>query len=72
MMDYLRSFLVRSPKSIFDLEGIARALITDLKGSKDIIYFQTSQVSFESEEKLDWTIDGEYGGGYIQILRSVF
>lgn len=56
--------LVRYPKSIFDLEGIARALIADLRGSKDIIYFQAAQVSFESGENLDWTIDGEYGGGY--------
>lgn len=54
--------LVRQPKNPMDIQMIMSSLIGfDVK--TDAVYsFKTSKIEFQSDEKVQWVLDGEYGG----------
>jgi YegS/Rv2252/BmrU family lipid kinase len=53
--------LVRQPKNPMDIQMIMSSLIGfDVK--TDAVYsFKTSKIEFQSDEKVQWVLDGEYG-----------
>lgn len=55
--------LVRKPSSIADLHKIVTALLKEkLESDRHIIFLKTSFVSVYADERIAWTLDGEYGG----------
>lgn len=59
--------LVKQPKDIIDLNDIASFLIGTSKQCDLVYTFKTSKVTFESKNKIDWTIDGEFGGNLDKV-----
>ena len=53
--------LVRNPQTIEELNTILTALITK-QPDGNVIGFQSGDITFECEEAVAWTLDGEYGG----------
>lgn len=66
--------LIKRPQNVLDLKDIAAALISGNMNNKNIFCFKCSSISIESEEVLDWTLDGEFGGRYqkteIEVLHE--
>lgn len=59
--------LVRTPRTPKDIQSIVAYLINK-EGENDCVYrFRTSRLLAESAEAVDWTLDGEYGGGVAEI-----
>lgn len=54
--------LIKKPKNIGDLQKILAGLDPNAKGSPNVSVYQTDHVRFTSEENIDWTLDGEFGG----------
>lgn len=56
-------FLVKRPRTAVGYQNIVTAFLTqDLDKTEDIISFKASKLTFESEEPIPWTLDGEFGG----------
>ncbi|MBR4296383.1 MAG: diacylglycerol kinase family lipid kinase [Clostridia bacterium] len=56
--------LVKYPKNIVQLNEIVFAIATsDFKKTSMIEYFNASEIKVTTEEKLSWTVDGEYADG---------
>lgn len=56
-------FLVKRPRTAVGYQNIITAFVTqDLEKTEDIISFKASNLKFESEAPIPWTIDGEFGG----------
>ncbi|MDF2566846.1 MAG: putative lipid kinase [Oscillospiraceae bacterium] len=60
--------LVKMPQNVMDLNNIIGALATQDLSSEYIYSFRTCDITFVSEEKVPWTLDGEYGGSH-QIAK---
>ena len=54
--------LVRMPKSLFDLQQIIAGLIKLDFPASHYYSFETSSVSFTSDELISWNLEGGYGG----------
>lgn len=59
--------LIKRPANPLELSNILISLVNrDI--NTDVMYcFRTSCLKVESEEKLAWTLDGEYGGSHSQV-----
>ncbi len=53
--------LVKKPKSIVDLNKIVSAITTSNFQNGGIEFYKSSKVRIVTEERLDWTLDGEHG-----------
>ncbi|MFR8104499.1 MAG: diacylglycerol/lipid kinase family protein [Clostridia bacterium] len=53
---------VKAPKNPIELHKVLSALITQKVSSEYIYYFKTDKITVHSEEKMPWTVDGEYAG----------
>ncbi len=59
--------LIRLPKNIVELNEILASL-TNLIDDTDLIYsFKSDHITFFSDEKVSWTLDGEFGGSYFEV-----
>ena len=56
--------LIKMPKSLISLQEIITALLVNQFDTKYMYSFKTKKISFESEEEIAWTLDGEYGGDH--------
>lgn len=54
--------LVKKPQNIANMSEIVGALLMANYNSDYMLTFHTTQICFESEEKVAWTMDGEDGG----------
>lgn len=54
--------LVKPPKSAIDLQSIASDLLGGDNKSDFVIRFKTNSLEVESEEEIEWVLDGECGG----------
>ena len=52
--------LIRRPTNIFEFNDIVRAVLSGKYDSGLITVFSTPKVTFESKEKIDWSLDGEH------------
>lgn len=59
--------LIRKPRSPRDIQSIVSCLINKDAENDCVYMFRTSNLRIESEEAVDWTLDGEYGGGVKDI-----
>lgn len=56
--------LIKNPKNINRLNDIVLALATsEYKNNPSIDYFNASEIKVTTEDKLSWTVDGEYADG---------
>ncbi|MFV0465215.1 MAG: diacylglycerol/lipid kinase family protein [Lachnospiraceae bacterium] len=63
--------LIRMPKNPAELNEILGSL-TRLIDDTDLIYsFKTNHVKFTAQEKLPWTLDGEYGGSPKEVVIEI-
>lgn len=60
--------LVRSPKSVVELNELIAALLNKDFSGNMLCHFKTDKLRVESRVEVDWTLDGEYGGGHWQLL----
>lgn len=55
--------LIQKPSNLAEMHGIITALLKEkLKNAAYITFFKSSKVKVHAEERLAWTLDGEYGG----------
>ena len=59
--------LVRKPRTPKDIQSIVSCLINKDAENDCVYMFRTSNLRMEIEEIVDWTLDGEYGGGVKEI-----
>ena len=54
--------LVRKPANPLDINVVLAALLNRDITCKDLYCFKTSHIVFSSDDKIPWTLDGEFGG----------
>ena len=54
--------LVRAPKNLAEFNAIVSSLATKTPDNPYITYRQVKKATFISENEIEWTIDGEFGG----------
>lgn len=63
--------LIKKPKNILGYIGIIKSiLLKDYSEDINIIYSQDEKLKIESEDQIEWTIDGEAAGAYNKIEIS--
>lgn len=63
--------LIRNPENPAQLGDIVRALGYRSMDSDHIITFKSSNIRFESDEPVSWTLDGEFGGEHSLVDINV-
>lgn len=59
--------LIKMPKNPIELNEIL-ACLANMINDSDLIYsFKTDEVHFQAEEKVAWTLDGEFGGEHEEV-----
>ena len=56
--------LIRAPKNLAEFNAILTALATREEGNPYITFKQVKWANFYSEDDVEWTLDGEFGGAY--------
>lgn len=59
--------LVRNPRNPIDLQQTLLALLQPKEPSPHIYRARVKRIRFVSEEKVDWVLDGEYGGAQTEV-----
>ncbi len=59
--------LIRMPKNIVELHTILGSLTKRIDNTDLIYSFKSDCITFLSEEKVSWTLDGEYGGSLHEV-----
>ena len=66
--------LICAPNNAADLAGVVGQIASGNVEDKYVRVFTTSHIIFRCDEKVDWTLDGEFGGSYrqteIQLVPS--
>lgn len=60
--------LVRRPSNMADLNRLIASLVDRSMENELIYWFKTTKLQVESEEKVAWTLDGEFGGEHKEVL----
>ncbi|MFQ9126585.1 MAG: hypothetical protein ACLR4Z_07080 [Butyricicoccaceae bacterium] len=58
----MRVLLVYPVDNPMELQWLINDLLTHNTESTRFLYFRTSHISFDSDEEISWTLDGEFGG----------
>lgn len=64
--------LIRRPTNAAELNKLIAALVEQNTESEFIYWFKTAKLKVESEEKVAWTLDGEYGGEHKKVQIEDF
>lgn len=56
--------LIKNPKNPMELQNIIASLLIAEFDSEYMYAFKTSEIMFEAEGEIPWTVDGEFGGNY--------
>ena len=59
--------LIKNPKNPIELNKILAGLANRENDNELIYSFKTSEMHVESEEKVPWTLDGEFGGSHTDL-----
>lgn len=54
--------LIRRPTTLIELQEVVAALLIEQFDSKYMQMFEASKITFECDEEVAWTLDGEFGG----------
>ena len=60
--------LVRKPRTPLDIASIAGYLIQREGENECVFKFRTSKLTVQSEELVDWSLDGEFGGSQTEVV----
>lgn len=60
--------LIKTPKNPIALQEIIAALLIEQIDTKHMYTFKTGKITFESLEKIPWTLDGEFGGSHDEVI----
>lgn len=60
--------LIRTPKNPIELNDIIASLLLKQFDSKVMYSFRSGHIEFESEEEIQWTLDGEFGGSHDKVV----
>ena len=63
--------LIRAPKNLGEFNAVVAALATRELDNPYITYKQVKTASFVSEEEVEWTLDGEFGGAHTKTEIEV-
>ena len=63
--------LIRAPKNLAEFNSIISALAMGAPDNPYLTYKQVKKVTFRSEDDIEWTIDGEFGGAYKETKVEV-
>lgn len=59
--------LVKKPQTPSEFQSIITSFLSQSAASTEsVIRFKTSKIKFESDEPIAWTLDGEFGGEYLE------
>ena len=58
--------LVRKPKGFIGRSRLMNALVSQRSDGIELLQFRADSVSYESDSKIRWTLDGEYGGAFYE------
>ncbi len=68
--------LIKNPKNALGYQIVLSDLVTQNYISEYFITFKTSKITFESDDEISWTLDGEFGGkektAEINIIEKAF
>jgi len=56
--------LIKKPKNAIEMQEIIGALVLNDIDSKHMYAFKAGKITFESNEEIAWTLDGEFGGDH--------
>lgn len=56
--------LIRRPANPLDVNAIMASLLSRRINTDHMYCFKTAKISFESQEEIPWTTDGEFGGNH--------
>ena len=56
--------LIRKPSNPLDINAIMASLLSRRINTDHMYCFKTSRITFESQEEIPWTTDGEFGGNH--------
>ena len=59
--------LITRPKNPLELQEMLAAVLMEEDNSNLIYSFKTKKITFESEEEVSWTLDGEFGGNHTLV-----
>ena len=59
--------LIEMPKNPLELQQIIGALMMEDDNIEQIYSFKARKITFESEEEVSWTLDGEFGGNLSHV-----
>ncbi len=60
--------LIRTPKTPLELSAIVSGLFLSDEPDSELVYkFRTSSIKIQAEEKVDWVLDGEFGGSRTEV-----
>lgn len=60
--------LAKKPKNLADIHALLQCVITAMPDPNYLYSCQTEQVAIISETPIDWTLDGEFGGSFTQVV----
>jgi diacylglycerol kinase (ATP) len=60
--------LIKMPKSPLELQEIVTSLIAQESNMKHILTFKANQLAITGDEKIAWTLDGEFGGEHEKVI----
>jgi len=60
--------LIRMPKNPLELSDILAAFLIEQIDAKHVYTFSASNVTFEAQEEIPWTLDGEFGGKHKEVV----
>ncbi len=58
--------LIKKPVNTMDLNSIVSALVNRNVNTEKLIYLKSSRICFCSQERIPWTLDGEFGGSHTE------
>ena len=72
MDDGLLDFVfIKTPKSLADMDKIRSELTDESRQSECVIRLRSDELILESENPVDWDLDGEFGGNFSKAVFSV-
>lgn len=60
--------LVKNPKNVVETQDMLSRLVRQDLSSDSFIVFKTDRIEFVSDDLVQWTLDGEFGGAVTQAL----
>lgn len=59
--------LIRRPTNLKEMQDLAMALVSGKMEAPCMYTFKTDRLSIETEQRVKWTVDGEFGGSHNKV-----